>query len=65
MTKPRLSEAESLRKMFRLLHGVEPTKAHHPVGAYLPTGQLDGDCSCGRGEWPCDELRAAAGLTGT
>lgn len=33
--------------------GIEPTKAHHPVGAYYPVGQLDGDCSCGRGEWPC------------
>jgi hypothetical protein len=38
-------------------------KAHHPVGAYLPVGQLDGDCRCGRGAWPCavivDALDAA------
>lgn len=33
-----------------------PTRAHHPVGAYLPIGQLDGDCSCGRGPWPCEAL---------
>lgn len=30
-----------------------PTKAHHPVGAYFPIGQLEGDCSYGAGEWPC------------
>ena len=33
-----------------------PTKKHHPVGAYFPLGQLDGDCSCGDGEWPCAAL---------
>lgn len=60
MTRRRLSEAERLRKMFRLLHGVEPTDAHHPVGAYYPVGQLDGDCSCGRGPWPCATLTGAA-----
>lgn len=28
-------------------------KDHRPVGAYLPTGQLDGDCGgCGE-SWPC------------
>jgi hypothetical protein len=32
-------------------------RAHHPVGAYLPVGQLDGDCKCGRGAWPCDAVR--------
>jgi hypothetical protein len=37
-------------------------KRHRPVGAYLPVGQLDGDCSCGRGEWPCAELMAVLGL---
>lgn len=34
---------------------VQPTKQHHPVGAYYPIGQLDGDCSCGRGVWPCPD----------
>lgn len=34
-------------------------KDHHPVGAYLPVGQLDGDCSCGRGAWPCEAVRNA------
>lgn len=43
-------------KAWRMLHGVVPTKEHHPVGAYLPVGQLDGDCSCGRGFWPCRAL---------
>lgn len=52
-----LSEVEWLRKAFRVLHGVEPTRDHHPVGAYYPVGQLDGDCSCGRGPWPCNTLR--------
>jgi hypothetical protein len=29
-------------------------RKHHPVGAYLPVGQLDGDCrECG-GAWPCE-----------
>jgi hypothetical protein len=32
-------------------------RAHHPVGAYLPVGQLDGDChNCG-GAWPCETVR--------
>jgi len=35
---------------------------HHPVGAYLPVGQLDGDCWCGRGAWPCETVRTALGL---
>jgi len=26
---------------------------HHPVGAYLPIGQLDGDCSVCHEMWPC------------
>jgi hypothetical protein len=30
-------------------------RKHHPVGAYYPVGQLDGDCKCGRGEWPCEQ----------
>lgn len=33
-------------------------RAHHPSGAYLPVGQLDGDCSyktCG-GSWPCNPV---------
>lgn len=30
---------------------------HHPVGAYLPVGQMDGDChECG-GAWPCEPVR--------
>ena len=33
-------------------------KQHHPVGAYLPVGQLDGDCRCGRGAWPCETVVA-------
>lgn len=49
-------EVERLRKMFRMLHGVEPTAEHFPVGAYHPVGQLDGDCSCGHGPWPCEAL---------
>lgn len=36
--------------------GLPENNAHHPVGAYLPVGQLDGDCSCGRGAWPCRTL---------
>lgn len=28
---------------------------HFPVGEYLPVGQLDGDCSCGRGSYPCPD----------
>lgn len=28
---------------------------HRPVGAYLPVGQLDGDCACGRGAYPCPD----------
>lgn len=32
-------------------------RKHKPVGAYLPVGQLDGDCrECG-GPWPCAEVR--------
>lgn len=50
-------ESNRLLKMFRVLHGVEPTEAHHPVGAYYPVGQFDGDCSCGHGTWPCKELK--------
>ncbi len=34
-------------------------REHRPVGAYLPVGQLDGDCRCGRGEWPCETLTQA------
>lgn len=34
-------------------------KKHVPAGAYLPVGQLDGDCKeCG-GSWPCDAWMAA------
>lgn len=33
-------------------------RKHMPVGAYLPIGQLDGDCrECG-GSWPCDAVMA-------
>lgn len=32
------------------------TLRHRPVGAYMPIGQLDGDCSCGRGSWPCPDM---------
>jgi hypothetical protein len=32
---------------------------HHPVGAYHPVGQLDGDCACGDGTWPCSTIHAA------
>ena len=31
---------------------------HKPLGAYLPVGQLDGDCSCGSGAYPCATVRA-------
>jgi hypothetical protein len=33
-------------------------RAHHPVGEYLPIGQMDGDCRCGAGLWPCAVVRA-------
>lgn len=37
-------------------------REHRPAGAYLPVGQLDGDChSCGEA-WPCAAVRDA--LTG-
>lgn len=32
---------------------------HRPVGAYLPVGQLDGDCACGRGAYPCPDTQSA------
>lgn len=36
-------------------------KKHVPAGAYLPVGQMDGDCrECG-GSWPCDAVLAAVG----
>lgn len=44
--------AESLHEQWPLF------KKHHPVGAYLPVGQLDGDCRCGQGAWPCEEVMA-------
>jgi hypothetical protein len=44
--------AESLHEQWPLF------KKHHPVGAYLPVGQLDGDCRCGKGAWPCAEVMA-------
>jgi hypothetical protein len=31
---------------------------HRPVGEYLPVGQLDGDCACGRGPYPCPDTPA-------
>ena len=32
-------------------------RRHHPAGAYLPVGQLDGDCrDCGEA-WPCTTIR--------
>lgn len=41
------------------------TRGHHPVGAYLPVCQVDGDCSCGRGERPCpDTPRVRGGEAG-
>ena len=41
----------------KILQGDFPQTRHHkPVGAYLPVGQLDGDCSCGKGTWPCVTL---------
>jgi len=33
-------------------------REHRPVGAYLPIGQMDGDCKCGRGAWPCPAVLA-------
>ena len=37
-------------------------RKHHPVGAYLPVGQLDGDCrGCGA-EWPCPTVRDVMSL---
>lgn len=36
-------------------------KTHSPAGAYLPVGQLDGDCrGCGA-PWPCPEASAVLG----
>lgn len=40
-------------------------RRHRPVGAYLPVGQLDGDCSCGRGAWPCAAIPGALALIAT
>jgi hypothetical protein len=39
-------------------------REHHPVGAYLPVGQLDGDCKCGRGSWPCETVAATLAEAG-
>ena len=43
------------------LRAVSPSvwRKHRPVGAYLPVGQLDGDCQCGQGAWPCPDFLAA------
>lgn len=32
-------------------------KEHRPIGAYLPLGQLDGDCKGCNEEWPCNTIR--------
>lgn len=33
-------------------------RKHYPVGAYLPVGQMDGDCkACGHA-WPCPPWQA-------
>lgn len=39
--------------------GMTVEQKHFPVGAYLPVGQLDGDCSCGKGAWPCPDAPSA------
>lgn len=35
-------------------------RRHHPAGAYLPVGQMDGDCSGPEcpGAWPCEHVRS-------
>jgi hypothetical protein len=33
---------------------------HFPVGAYLPVGQLEGDCACGNGAYPCPDTTRRA-----
>ncbi len=32
-------------------------RQHHPVGAYFPIGQVDGDCRICKTAWPCNTIR--------
>lgn len=34
-------------------------RKHTPVGAYLPVGQMDGDCRTCHVPWPCDPVKTA------
>ena len=51
--------AEFMRNLFEAMSKDWKTfRAHRPVGEYLAIGQLDGDCSCGAGAWPCQTIRS-------
>ena len=57
-----LAETSPAAVLKRLADDWRLIRGHHPVGAYWEVGQLDGDCSCGEGPWPCAVVRAAAGV---